>query len=131
MHTDTQPDSFGPGDRVLLMVPGVITYVPADGSSALVDWPDTPYGHLVGYVPLAHLAFAPAPPAADPELVAGMVVVSVDPADDRRWGYFPADADDRAPFVGQCGDGPGRWWFSRDDLPSHIRPVFDPREASS
>jgi hypothetical protein len=61
----------------------------------------------------------------EPELVPGMVVMSEDQSDDRQWHYLPEYEEDRVPFA-----TPGHW-FSRDELPEHIRPVFGPREATS
>jgi hypothetical protein len=112
-------------DRVMLTVPGVITHVPSDEPSALVEWPETPYGHLSGRVPLTHLEHAPHAPYAEPALVPGMVVGPLDETDERVW------------FV----RGDSKYWLfvlpdadslplHRSHLPARIRVAFDPREAT-
>lgn len=110
---------FQPGDKVLIRA----TVVVADDDG--VYFIRTDVGGYNFYASAVDLQLALDPPYVDPEIVPGMVVAPLDdPADNRTW--WVTETDTPARFFSTYG-----YAVPRSVLPAHIRPVFDPREATT
>ena len=109
---------FKLGDRVL--VGGTVIWLSEDGVHSTIEVTGGAETKPL-LVRLDGMQPAPEPPYVDPELVPGMVVGAEDESDDRTW-WVAEDPYGHAGFR-----APDDIWFSREQLPAEIRPVFDPR----
>jgi hypothetical protein len=116
--------AFEPGDKVL--IEGTVVIYDSVRDEVHVDL----FSKTDQYCALVRGDLVHAVPYVDPELVPGMVVEDWSGEHDDQWWTERNEGDDG------IGDGvrfrsSDGLVFYRDHLPERIRPVFDPREATT